>query len=200
MLISFLALICVTTLSSCDKIEIIGPRDEPPVHYRNDKPRTPIEVGTIRCYINDRYVILREPMSLTEPVDTFSNCFLYGRCNGGESKQINMIRRNDEYTVLLFINGVSPDSLPAGPPVKQVFGRSAEIQVSSRGSYAGASPGFWYMNHFYGNNVIITDNTDDVLTGTFQGSLAASQAGTGMWVSDGEFKIKIIRKDMSCDP
>ena len=40
--------------------------------------------------------------------------------------------------------------------------------------------------------------TDDILTGTFEGILRSSTGGT-IPVTEGEFKIKIFRKDMSCD-
>jgi hypothetical protein len=53
------------------------------------------------------------------------------------------------------------------------------------------------LDDFYGKNVFITDKTDDILTGTFEGILRSS-TGNIMPVSAGEFKIKIFRKYMPC--
>jgi len=50
---------------------------------------------------------------------------------------------------------------------------------------------------FYGESVFITDITDDILTGTFNGTLRSSTGAT-MPVSKGEFRIKIFRKYMPC--
>ena len=53
------------------------------------------------------------------------------------------------------------------------------------------------LNRFYGNNLVITDDTDDVLDGTFHG-LLGSASGGGRWVTDVERRIKIFRKHMPC--
>ena len=59
------------------------------------------------------------------------------------------------------------------------------------------SKGHYRLDDFYGKSVFITDKTDDILTGTFEGTLT-SPAGDIMQVSEGEFKIKIFRKYMPC--
>ena len=183
-------------LSACDKTEIIGPRPSMPVHNRNVKPRTPIAVGTIRGYFDDQYRILTDHIEKVQPVDSFSNCYFYGKCSNLDLKQINLIRCDEEYVASIFINGLSPDSLPAGLPATQQFGKSAEIQFYAFANWNSTSPGFYFLNNFYGKNVVITDVTDDVLTGTFEGLLGSSKGS--IWVRDGEFKIKIFRKKVPC--
>ncbi|MDX9727566.1 MAG: hypothetical protein RBT38_14400 [Bacteroidales bacterium] len=189
--------VAILLLYSCDKTVIIEPRAPLPVHERTQKSRKPIETGTIRGYFGDRYITFTEQIEKVQPVDSFSNCYFYGSCDDFDLKQINLIRCHDEYVAAIFINGVSPDSLPAGPPFDQVFGRSAEIQFYAYPSWNSTSSGHYSLSHFYGNNVVITDYTGDVLTGTFNG-LLGSASGGGIWVSDGEFKIRIFRKHMPC--
>jgi len=53
------------------------------------------------------------------------------------------------------------------------------------------------MSNFYGKNFLITDKTDDVLSGTFSGTMN-SASGEILPVTEGEFKIKIFRKFMRC--
>jgi hypothetical protein len=182
--------------SSCDKTEIIGPRASMPVHYRNEKPRTPLALGSIRGYFGDDYRIFSDHIEKVQPVDSFSNCYFYGSCNNFDLKQINLIRCDEEFVAAIYINGLSPDSLPAQLPVSQQFGRSAEIQFYSFGNWNSTSPGHYWQNNIYGVNVLITDNTDDVLTGTFEGLLGSSSGS--IRVREGEFKIKIFRKYMPC--
>lgn len=183
-------------LSSCDKTEIIGPRPTLPLHNRNVKPRTPITVGTIRGYFDNQYRVLTDHIEKVQPIDSFSNCYFYGKCSNFDLKQINLIRCDEEFVAAIYINGLSPDSLPAQLPVPQQFGRSAEIQFYSFGNWNSTSPGHYWLNNFYGVNVFITDNTDDVLTGTFEGLLGSSKGS--IWVRDGEFKLKIFRKKVPC--
>jgi len=192
-----LVTVVILLLYSCDKTVIIEPRAPLPVHERTQKPRKPLETGTIRGYFGDRYITFSEHIEKVQPVDSFSNCYFYGSCDDFDLKQINLIRCHEEFVVAIFINGVSPDSLPAGPPFDQKFGRSAEIQFYAYPNWNSTSPGHYMLNHFYGNNVVITDNTDDVLTGTFHG-LLGSASGGDIWVSDGEFRIRIFRKHMPC--
>jgi hypothetical protein len=183
-------------LSSCDKTEIIGPRPSFPVHNRNVKPRTPLTLGTIRGYFGDDYMIFTDHIEKVQPIDSFSNCYFYGKCNNFDLKQINLIRCDEKYVAAIYINGLSPDSLPAGLPVTQQFGKSAEIQFYEFANWNSTSPGHYWQNNFYGVNVLITDNTDDVLTGTFEGLLGSSSGS--ILVREGEFKIKIFRKYMPC--
>jgi hypothetical protein len=61
----------------------------------------------------------------------------------------------------------------------------------------GASPGHNSQNSFYGQNDFITDITDDMLAGTFEGNLH-SPSGNTINGTEGEFKIKLFRKYMPC--
>jgi hypothetical protein len=93
--------------------------------------------------------------------------------------------------------GYSLDSLPESLPVPSEFGKFSEIQFYPFQSSGWDSPDHFSLNDFYGKNVFITDKTDDILTGTSEGTLRSSK-GDIMPVTEGEFKIKIFRKDMSC--
>ena len=186
-------------LYACDEIVVIGPRLTPPVHARNDKPRRePISLGTIRGYFGDDYRTFTQHIEKVQPIDSFSNCYFYGSCNGGTSNQINLIRSDTAFVVAMYIIGYPLDSLPATLPVPSEFGRYSEIQFYPFQSWNWDSPGHYSLVDFYGESVFITDKTDDILTGTFEGPLRSSTGGV-IHIREGEFKIKIFRKDMSCD-
>ncbi len=184
-------------LFACDKIVIIEPRAPLPGHDRQGKPRTPITLGTIRGNFGSKYRTFTQHIERVAPVDSFSNCYFYGSCNGTISNQINLIRCDSDFVLAMFINGYALDSLPASLPVKPEFGKYSEIQFYQFNSWNWGSPEFYMSNNFYGPEVFITDRTDDVLTGTFKGTLRSSSGGI-IPVTDGEFKLKIFRKDMSC--
>jgi hypothetical protein len=93
--------------------------------------------------------------------------------------------------------GYSLDSLPATLPVPSEYGKYTEIQFYPFQSYSWGSPGHYSSDDFYGKSVFITDKTDDILTGTFEGTLRSSK-GEILPVTEGEFKIKIFRKYMPC--
>jgi len=181
---------------ACDEIEIIGPRPSLPVHKRTEKPRTPLQLGSIRGYFGDEYMTFTEHIEKIQPVDSFSNCHFYGACDDTYN-QINLIRCDSEYVLAMYLMGISPDSLPADRPVPEKFGRYTEIQFYQFQDWNSTAPGHYSLIDFYGESVFITDNTDDVLTGTFEGVLR-SPSGSTIRVSDGEFKLKIFRKYMSC--
>jgi hypothetical protein len=183
-------------LYACDKIDIIGPRPPLPVHQRNHKPRTPVPLGCIRGYFGDNYRTLTQHIEKVAPIDSFSNVYFYGSCNN-DQKQINLIRCDSEFVFAMYIMGYSLDSLPATLPVPSEFGKYSEMQFYPFQAWNSTSPGHYNLDDFYGKNVFITDKTDDVLTGTFEGTLRSS-IGEIMTVSEGEFKIKIFRKNMPC--
>ena len=194
----FLMIIFVL-LYACDEIVVIGPRPSLPVHVRNDKPRTPVPLGCIRGYFGDYYRIFTQHIEKVQPIDSFSNCYFFGSCNGGTSNQINLIRCDSSFVLAMYIMGYSLDSLPASLPVPSEFGKYSEIQFYPFQSWNWGSPDHFSLDDFYGKSVFITDKTDDVLTGTFEGTLRSS-TGDILPVTEGEFKIKIFRKDMSCGP
>jgi hypothetical protein len=183
-------------LYACDKIVVIGPRPSLPVLLRNDKPRTPIPLGCIRGYFGDTYRTFTQHIEKVQPIDSFSNCYFYGSCNDA-LKQINLIRCDSDFVVAMYIMGYSLDSLPATLPVPSEYGKYSEIQFYPLQSWNWDSPGHYSLDEFYGESVFITDKTDDILTGTFEGTLMSS-TGEMLPVSEGEFKIKTFRKYMSC--
>jgi hypothetical protein len=190
-------MILFMSLYACDKVEVIEPRPSLPVHLRNDKPRTPVPLGCIRGYFGDNYRTFTQHIEKIAPVDSFSNCYFYGSCNGSDLNQINLIRCDSGFVLAIYINGCSLDSLPETLPVTSEFGKYSEIQFYPFQSWNSTDPGHYWEDDFYGKGVFITDKTDDILTGTFQGILRSSTGAT-MPVTEGEFKIKIFRKYMRC--
>ncbi len=192
-------MIILTLFSGCDKVVIIEPRSPLPVHNREGKPRTPLTVGTIRGYFGDEYRTFTQHIERVAPIDSFSNCYFYVYCSGSALNQINLIRCDSEFVLAIYINGYPLDSLPATLPVPSEFGKHTEIQFYPFQSWNVTSPGHYWLPDFYGKSVFITDKKDDILTGTFEGTLTSS-TGNIMSVSEGEFKIKIFRKFMRCGP
>jgi hypothetical protein len=189
-------MIILMLLNGCDKITIIEPRPSLPVHSRDEKPRTPVALGSIRGYFGDYYRTFTQHIEKVQPIDSFSNCYFYGSCND-ELKQINLIRCDSVFVLAMYIMGYSLDSLPASLPVPSEYGKYTEIQFYPFQSWNWDSPGYYSLGDFYGKSVFITDKTDDILTGTFEGILSSS-TGDILPVTDGEFKIKIFRKYMPC--
>jgi hypothetical protein len=184
-------------LYACDKIVVTESRPPLPVHLRDEKPGTPVTLGCIRGYFGDYYKTFAQHIETVAPVDSFSNCFFYGSCNGSDINQINLIRCDSVFVLAMYINGYSLDSLPDTLPVPSEYGRYTEIQFYPFQSWNWGSPGHYSLGDFYGKSVFITDKTDDILTGTFEGILTSS-TGDILPVTDGEFKIKIFRKYMPC--
>ena len=184
-------------LYACDKIVVIGPRPSLPVHPRDKKPRTPVPLGCIRGYFGDYYRTFTQHIEKVQPIDSFSNCYFYGSCNSSTLNQINLIRCDSVFVLAMYIMGYSLDSLPASLPVPSEYGKYSEIQFYPFQDWNSVSPGHYTLDDFYGKSVFITDKTDDILTGTFEGILRSS-TGEILPVSEGEFKIKIFRKYMPC--
>lgn len=182
---------------ACDKVEVIEPRPPLPINPRNDKPRTPVPLGCIRGFFGDNYRIFTQHIEKVAPVDSFSNCYFYGSCNGSDLNQINLIRCDSDFVLAIYINGCPLDSLPGIPPLTTEFGKYAEIQFYPFYAWNSTDAMHYWEDDFYGRGVFITDRTDDILTGTFRGTLRSS-TGASMPVTDGEFKIKIFRKYMRC--
>ena len=184
-------------LYACDKIVIIGgPRHILSENLREERPRGPVPLGCIRGYFGDSYRTFTQHIEKVQPIDSFSNCYFYGSCNSSLN-QINLIRCSSEFVLAMYIMGYSLDSLPAALPVPVEFGKFSEIQFYPFQSWNSGSPGHYSLIDFYEESVFITDKTDDILTGTFEGTLRSS-TGDIMPVSEGEFKIKIFRKYMPC--
>ena len=162
----------------------------------------PLTEGSMSACFNNVYRIFTSEIEVGHPVDSFSNCYFYEDCKKhyydichGPMKQINLIRRDSNLEVDIFILGISPDSLPAERPILNVFCRYAEIQCYAlnngyRKEYRSRSSSFM-------SGVIINENKNDVLSGTFEGNLISADGDT-MRVAGGEFKIRIVRKRYPC--
>jgi hypothetical protein len=191
-----LALVIIMTLTSCDVITIEIEPPPPVVHKKDPKPLAPVMLGCIRGYFGDNYRTFAQHIEKVQPVDSFSNVYFYGSC-GNTLKQINLIRCDQEFVLAIYILGYSLDSLPASLPVPVEYGKYAEIQFYPFQSGNSTSPGHYSLSNFYGKSVFITDITDDVVTGTFEGTLRSS-TGETLPVTDGEFKLSLFRKYMPC--
>lgn len=180
-------------LNSCDKITV---KESYPVREKDEKPAYPVQVGTIRGYFGNTYRTFYDHIEKVQPIDSFSNCYFYGACNE-DFGQINLIRCDNEFVLAIYILGYSLDSLPLNKPVKQEFGRYTEIQFYAPQNWNSTSPKHYNLIDFYGKSVIVTDTVNDIITGTFEGNMT-DQEGASMYVSEGEFKLKIFRKYMPC--
>lgn len=196
----FKFLITVTVfVYACDVVNVEEIHPLLPVHERDKKPDTPVELGTLRGYFGDYYLTFAQHIEKVQPVDSFSNCYFYGSCNGYPINQINLIRCNSDLILAIYLNGYPLDSLPLSLPINQEYGKYSSIELYSFGNWNWGDPGYYSLSDFYGNSVLVTDVTDDIVTGTFKGTLRSSAGGMTP-VTDGEFKLKIFRKDMTCKP
>jgi hypothetical protein len=191
-----LIILSISVLLACDKITIETARPPLPVHPRDDKPRTPLQVGTIRGYFGDYYRTFTQHVERVQAVDTFANAYYYGLCNNS-LQQINLIRCDSALVFEIYIMGLPLDSLPSSPPLTTEYGKFASMQLHSFQNWNWGDPGYYQGSDFYGKSLFITDRTDDILTGTFKGTLTSS-TGAIMPVTEGEFKIKIFRKYEPC--
>jgi hypothetical protein len=197
MSIRIILLIVLILTYACDKVNIEITYPPLPVHEKDEKPETPVPLGCIRGYFGDYYLTFTQHIEKVQPIDSFSNAYFYGSCNGSALNQINLIRCDLNYVFAMYIMGYSLDSLPAALPVTSEYGKYSEIQFYPFQSWNWGLPGHYSLSDFYGKSVFITDKTDDVLLGTFEGTLRSS-TGDVLPVTEGEFKIKIFRKYMHC--
>ena len=182
--------------SAYDKVVVEEPSPPLPVHRKDEKPHTPVPLGCIRGYFGDYYKTFTQHIEKVQPIDSFSNAYFYWSCNDA-LYQINLINSDSAIVVAMYITGYSPDSLPATLPESSEYGKYTEIQFYALLNWKSVSNGHYSLDDFYGKIVFITDNTDDVLTGTFKGILI-SATGDIIPVSESEFKIKNFRKYMPC--
>jgi hypothetical protein len=183
-------------ITACDYVVIEDISHPLPVHEKDKKPDTPVQLGCIRAYFGDYYKTFSQQIEKVQPVDSFSNCYFFGGCDS-TLNQINLIRGDSEYILAIYIIGYPLNSIPTALPVKSEYGKYTEIQFYSFNSYSWGMSGHYSLAAFYGQSVLITDIKDDILTGTFQGTLRSS-TGEVTPVTEGEFKIRIFRKYMSC--
>ncbi len=182
-------------LFACEKltVEKSGPVA---VSRKAEKPDSLLPLGCIRGYFGNEYKTFTQHIEQVATIDSFSNCYFYGSCNN-TLKQINLIRCDSVFVFAMYIMGYSLDSLSATLPVPSEYGKYSEIQFYPFQDWNSDSPDHYTLDDFYGKSVFITDKTDDILTGTFEGTLR-SPTGDSLRVTEGEFKIKIFRKYMPC--
>ena len=191
-LIMVVALFC-----GCDKVTVEITRPPLPVHQKDEKPDTPVPLGCIRGFFGDYYKTFTQHIEKVQPVDSFSNVYFYGSCNDA-LKQINLIRCDSVFVIAMYITGYSLDSLPVNQPLPEVYEKYPQINFYPFGHWNWGDPSYYSLAYYIQKCVfIITDKTDDILTGTFDGMLMSS-TGSLLPVSEGEFKIKIFRKYMPC--
>jgi hypothetical protein len=191
----FSYLIGIVLLNSCDMVTI--DRTSPPLvtHLKDKKPDTPIPLGCIRAYFGDYYMTFSQQIETVQPVDSFSNVFVYGDCN---FNQIIMTRRDSSFVVSIYLTGYSLESLPVNMPLPEEYGKYPAIDFYPADQWKWNDPVFYSLAYYIQKCIfIVTDKTDDILTGTFSGMLQSS-SGDLLPMSDGEFKIKILRKKISC--
>lgn len=189
-------ILLIILVISCDKVDVEVSFPEPLKKEKDEKPDFPVQLGSIRGYFGDDYRIFIQHIEKVQPVDSFSNCYFYGACND-DFGQINLIRCDNEFVLAIYILGYPLDSLPLSKPVPVEAGRFAEIQFYPFSDWNSTSPSHYSLDSFYGQNVFITDITDDIVTGTFEGSLHSPSGGV-INVTEGEFKLKLFRKYMQC--
>jgi hypothetical protein len=182
--------------SACDKVTVEKTLAPLPVHIRDPKPLTPVALGTIRAYFGDYYRTFNQQAEKVQPVDSFSNEYIYSNCNDA-SGQINLIREDSMFVFAIYVNGYLLDSLPTALPIPETYGKYYQMQFYPFQSWNYGDAGNYEMSNFYGKNFLITDKTDDILTGTFSG-IMRSASGAELPVTDGEFKIKVFRKFIRC--
>jgi hypothetical protein len=192
--------ICVILLFmlfyACDKMSVETTPVPQPVHKKDPKPVSPVALGCIRGYFGDYYRTFAQHLEKVQPIDSFSNCYFYGTC-GNSLNQINLIRTDTAFVLAIYINGIPLDSIPMTKPVPEEYAKYTEIQFYPFNDWNSTSPNHYWFSDLYGKSLIITDKTDDIVTGTFSGMLR-TESGKMMQVTDGEFKIKLFRKYFPC--
>lgn len=194
--LKIILIIFSVVLFSCDKVVIEKSVPPLPRHEKDPIPDYPVQVGTIRAYFGDYYKVFSQHIEKVQPVDSFSNIYFYGSCHN-ELNQINLIRCDSVFVLAMYIMGYPLDSLPATMPVPAEYGKYTEIDFYPFMKWNWGDPGHYSMSGFYGQSLFITDRTDDILTGTFGGTMVSSN-GDIIPVTDGEFKIKIFRRYSPC--
>jgi hypothetical protein len=184
-------------LTACDKVTIEYTSPPLPRHQKDEKPNTPVPLGSIRAYFGDYYRTFAQQIEKVQPVDSLSNIFTYGEYKNTPVNNINILRCDSIFVIAIYITGYSLDSLPINQPLPEVYGKYPQICFYPFSSGNWGDPSYYSLAYYLQKCVfIITDKTDDILTGTFSGMLESS-TGSLLPISEGEFKIKIFRKKMN---
>jgi len=181
--------------NSCDRVTIDRTSPALATHQKDKKPDTPVPLGCIRAYFGDYYMSFSQQIETVQPVDSFSNVFVYGDCDYNE---IIMTRRDSSFVLSIYLNGYSVESLPLNTPLPEEYGKYPVIDFYPADQWKWSDPVFYSLAYYIQKCIfIVTDKTDDILTGTFSGMLQSS-SGDLLPMSEGEFKIKILRKKIAC--
>jgi hypothetical protein len=184
-------------LTACDKVTIDYSSPPLPQHQKDPKPNTPVPLGTIRAYFGDYYKTFAQQIGNFPPVDSFSNIYTYGEYKDTQVNNIDILRCDSVFVLAIYISGYSLDSLPVNQPLPEVYGKYPQIYFYPFNHWNWGDPSYYSLSYNIQKCVfIITDKTDDILTGTFSGMLDSS-TGNLLPLSEGEFKIKIFRKRMN---
>jgi hypothetical protein len=153
-----------------------------------DSEEEPLPAEFINGYFGDEFLQYTTVYSST---DTFLNAYYYSETDN----QINLIRRNPRFTrgIDLFLRGEPLDDikLPYRYP-------HANLQLLDLSTLTFNACQFCpmdsinYSNRNYPLKVILTGKKDDVLTGTFEGTIE-TVTGKLKTVENGKFRIKVIR-------
>jgi hypothetical protein len=191
--ILFFQLILLLLFNSCDKVVIEISPEPLAQHQKDKKPDSPVPLGTVRAFFGEYYRTFSEQIEKVKPIDSLSNVFYYGV---NDLNSIQILRSDSDFMLAIYLSGYSLDSLPLNKPLPEVYGKYPQIQFSPFGSSGWGDPSYYSLAYYIQKcNFIITDKTDDILTGTFDGMLESS-TGSLLPISEGEFKIKIFRKKM----
>ena len=184
-------------LAACDKVSI--DYTSPPLlrHEKDVKPDTPVPLGCIRAYFGDYYRSFDLQIEKSQTVDSLSNMYTYGEYKNEQVNNIRLIRSDSIFIIEIYLTGYSIDSLPVNQPLPEVYGKYPQINFHPFGHWNWGDPSVYSLAYYVQKCVfIVTDKTDDILTGTFDGMLISSN-GSLLPISEGEFKIKVFRKKMS---
>lgn len=195
-----LVLVLLITIASfaCDKVIIEYTYPPLSVHQKDKKPDTPVALGSIRAYFGEYYRTFTQGPEWIQLPDTSSNVYLYGSC-GNRLNQITMLRSGAGLILSLRLTGYPLDSLPVNQPLPEVYGKYPQIDLYPFGNSGWGDPACYSLAYYIQKCIfIITDKTDDILTGTFDGMLI-SATGDLLPISEGEFRIKVFRKEIPCE-
>jgi hypothetical protein len=191
----YLSFSLLLILIACDKVTI--EYTSPPLerHQKEEKPNIPVPLGSIRAYFGEYHRTFSQQLEKVQPIDSFSNVYYFG-CS--DNNQIHLLRSDPTFIFAIYITGYSIDSLPLNQPLPEVYGKYPQIEFYPFGHWDWRYSDFYSLAYYIKKCVfIITDKTDDILTGTFDGILV-SPTGDLLPISQGEFKIKVFRKKIPC--
>jgi len=168
-----------------------------PRHQKDEKPNTPVPLGCIRAYFGDYYRTFTQSLEKSL-IDSLLNLYTYGECNYDNYYNIAIHRCDSFFVFSIYLSGYSLDSLPLNQPLPEVYGKYPQINFYPFSHSGWGYPDYYSLAYYNKKCVlIITDKTDDILSGSFDGMLISS-TGNLLPISEGEFRIKVLRKKIPC--